>query len=307
MAKTADELLAGIKKRIVIPASQALLTDPEILSYADMVTSSYLVPVIRSTAQEYFVTKTTTPTVANQAEYAIPYRAIGRTLRDLKIADTGGSVRDMPLIALEDAHLYSFGGTVPTGHYFQGDRIVLLPTPQTADLTLHIFWEMPPGKLALVDNCARVTGITATTVTVSAAPSTITTGTVVDFIAGQSGNSTLAFDKTVSNVAATTYTFATGDIPATLAIGDYVAPQGCTPYVQLPNEAMSLLETATDQRILNTIGDFEGAGRLEEDRKREDKDLKILLEPRNQGENAVFINRRGLLRGSRSLNFRRWP
>jgi hypothetical protein len=303
MANTADRLLDGLKRRGIVPSSQPLYSDSDFLAAADDVIQERMIPLMLSIRQDYFVTSTNKPTVANQAEYDIPYRSIGRTLRDLKLEDDSGTVRDLTLIALEDEHLFQNSATSHS-FYFKGDKYVIVPPPTSATLTLVEWWECPPSKLVKTDSASVVVSKTSTTVTVTAVPSAITTGAVVDFVQGKSGNSLLAYDKTIANVAGTTITFTSGDIPDSLVAGDYISLAMTAPVVMLPNEAYPLLETFTAQRILNSIGDFEGAQALEESVTAGEKNLKMILEPRIKGENTIIINRRGLLRSAR-LPYRR--
>lgn len=304
MAKTADRLLDGVKRRAIVPSSQPLFNDTDLLALADDVTEELMVPLLKAAREEFFVTTSTITVVTGQRVYDIPYRAVGRGLREIKLSD-GSYVRNLPKIALEDEQMYSNAGqTTPMGFYFRGDKLVLIPTPNNASMSIEVWYELAPSKLVKVDQAAVVTAITATTVTVSVAPDTITTGTVVDFVQARSGNSTLAMDKTVTNVTGTTYTFAVDDIPTTLAVGDYVSVAETSPVIQLPNECYPLLETATTRRAMAALGDFEGASVLQRDEDEEAKRLKSLIEPRVEGEGTIIINRRGLLRGTRSLQRR---
>lgn len=303
MANTADRLLAGLKRRGIVPSSQPLYSDSDFLAVADDVIQESLVPLLLSIRQDYFVTSSNTPTVASQAEYDIPYRSIGRTLRDLKRVDQGGATKDMALIQIEDEHLFQSSATTHS-FYFKGDKIVVVPAPTTETMTLQMWWECPPSKLVKVDQAGEVTAKTATTVTVATAPSGILTGSVVDFVQGKSGNQLLAMDKTVSNAAGSTYTFATGDIPTALVVGDYVSLKETSPVIMLPNEAYPLLESLTAKRILMAIGDIEGARALDDAISNGEKNLKMILEPRVKGEATIIINRKGLLRSAR-LPYRR--
>jgi uncharacterized membrane protein len=300
MAVTADRLIAGVKRRITIPASQALITNEDILQYADDCIKYKLVPLIKSVVQDFFVTKTITELVADQREYAIPYRTIGRTLRDLKILDGGDGRYDIPLIAIEDEQYYCQGASMPQGHYFYGDRIAIIPTPISTDYSLEIWYELQPSELVVLSDAAVVVSKTATTVVVSSVPSTIVNGSVVDFIQGISGCSTLAMDKTITGLASTTLTFAADEIPSDLAAGDYVSIKQTSPVIQLPDEAYPLLETVTAMRCLQAISDYESIERLKGDEKEEEKNLKLILEPRNRGETTKIIKRNGFLRGFRS-------
>jgi hypothetical protein len=299
MAKTVDRLLSGIKRRAIVPSSQPLLDDDDILEMSDDVVEEEIVPLIMSVRQDFFVTTDSEDIAADTAAYDIPYRAIGRTLRDLKLYD-GTNYRDLALVALEDEHLFS-SGTTPHSFYFRGDKVVLVPEPASALTSGLQFWyNLAPSRHVVVADAALVVSKTTTQVTVSSVPSTITTGTVVDFVQGISGNSILGMDKAVTNATSTVLTFASGDVPTGLVAGDYVSVQQTTPVVQLPNEVTNLVETLTAKRILNALGDFEGAAALDKEAAKAEKNVRLMLEPRVVGENTVIINRRGLLRGSRT-------
>lgn len=298
MAKTSDRLLEGVKRRVTVPANQVLLLNADMLALADDVTRSKIVPLIMSLRQDYFVTTTNIPMVADQAAYSIPYRSIGRTLRDLKIEDSGGNRRDVVKIQLEDEHLERGAGQV-YGFYFKGDKFVAVPTPTDTVETFEVWYDCAPSELVEVSEAALVVSKTATTVTVSNAPTGITTGVSIDFVQGKSGNAILGMDATVS-VAGFTYTFAANVIPDDLVAGDYIALAGKTPVVQLPDEVYSYLETETAIRVLRAIGDFENANALAEEAKEEAKNIKIMMEPRIEGEQTKILNRNSLLRGARN-------
>lgn len=300
MSKTSDQLLAGVKRRCIVPSSQVLLSDADFFLLADDIISSRVVPLILGMRQDYFVTVDSESLVADTSSYSIPERSIARGLRDLKLNDTS-SDRDLTLIAAEDSHFFDTNTGTPHSFYFKGDKIIVVPTPGASDtsLTLQKWYNLKHSRLTAVSNAALVTSKTSTTVTVSAAPSGITTATAVDFIQGTSGNSILAMDKTPTIVAGTTYTFAAGAIPTSLVAGDYLSLAQTTPVLMIPDEAYPYTETLIARRLLNIIGDFDGAQRLAEDEREEEKNLKQIMEPRVMGENTLIINRRGLLRGTR--------
>ena len=305
MSKTSDQLLAGVKRRIVVPSSQSLMSDSDFFSLADDIISSRVVPLILELRQDYFVT-IATETLSATDTYSIPERAVGRALRDLKL-DDGSGKRDLTLLASEDAHFFDSSSGTPHSFYFKGDKIILVPTPSTSDLTLILnkWYNLKHSQLTAVSNAALVTSATTTTVTVSSAPSGITTSTAVDFVQGISGNSILAMDKTPTLIASTTYTFTSGDIPTSLVAGDYLALAQKTPVLMIPDEAYSYTETLIARRMLTLLGDFDGAQRLAEDEREEEKHLRSILAPRVTGEATYIINRRGLLRGRRQQYYRR--
>lgn len=281
-----------------MPASQVLMNDTDILAIADYVTRSKVVPLIKSVRQDYFVVSARTQLVTNQVTYDIPSRALARTLRDLKLVDSSGNRRDMALIALEDEHLFRTG-TLPVGFYFKGDKVAIVPKPTDSNYGIELWWEMPPSKLVSVSSAAIVQSVVGDDVTVNGIPSGFNTGVLVDFIKGISGNSTIDYDIAITNIAGNTISFGAGLVPPSLVPGDYISLAETTPVLQLPNEAEPYLETTTAKQVLKAIGDYEGSDRLNEDEEKEATNLKILLEPRIEGEATKIINRRSLVRGWR--------
>lgn len=302
MTVTSDRIISGVKRRITTPSSQVLMTDADILAIADDVTRAYLVPLFVSIRQDFFVTTTETQLVDAQAAYDIPARAVARGLRDLKLIDASGTTRDVALVAIEDSHRYSQTTTIHS-FYFKGDQVVLVPEPNdpaTGDY-LQLWWENPPSALVPISDAALITAISGGTITVSSIPSDMTSGVDVDFVKNVSGSSTIGMDIAVTGAGGTQVTVDADDIPDTLAVGDWIAIAETTPVLQLPNEAHPYLETHVCRRMLFALGDFDGAKMLDDDLRKEEENLKRILEPRIQGEPTVIINRSGLLRGRRFM------
>ena len=310
MAILADDLLSGVKRRISIPSNQVLLQDSDMLAIADAIIASKLVPLFESVNQEYFVTRTNVPLVASVSEYDIPYRSVGRGLRDLKIKDSVTDQtynRSLAKIAIEDIELV-LGNSSTSGFYFIGDRIRLVPDVSSniqSDI-LEMWYRISPSRLVQTSEVSTVVSVGDTDIIVNSVPSTITTLTPIDFVQGRSGNRIYSTDITPTAAAGTTISFASGDIPDDLSAGDYISLAGYAPVAtMIPNEAYSLLESLISKRCLKAIGDFEGARELSEDISDEQKGLLKLIEPRIEGEPTVIVNRDGLVRGGRAGQ-RRW-
>jgi len=316
MAITTDRLLTGIKRRAVIPTNQVLFEDSDILDFIDDVIKVHVVPLVDSVNGEYFVTSSLTALVASQSNYKIPSRSIGRTIRDLKIEDTRSSgVRNCPYIEPEDIHLYS-NTSLNYGHYFKGDEIYLVPdVPSNISLdpitlkateSLQIWYKLRPSSLVKLTNAAKVSSVSIPedltdpgTVVVESVGDVVTSS-VIDFIQGTSGNGILGMDKTCTNVAGTTLTFLGSDIPTGLAAGDYISLYGTSPVVtMIPDECSPWIERLTAQEILLSIGDDIGADKLAPGIGVERKNLLSLLEPRNEGEPKIIMNRDSLARGGK--------
>jgi len=298
MAVTTTELLAGIKRLITMPASQVLLADTDILAIADDVIMREVVPVILSSRQEYLMQDPyTTATVADQAAYSLPARAIGRSLRDFKLVNSSSNATNLFLIKLEDEHLYSTSSGTPVGFYFRGDKVVLVPPPSSTAYTLKMWYHLKPSDLVALSAVGTVTSIADPIVNVNATPTAIVSGSVIDFVQGISGNTILGFDAAVDSVTSTSITFAASTIPSTLAVGDYISLASQAPVlVGIPDEAYPWLKMEVGAECLYSIGDYEGQGKLKDQSKRQREAFLQIIEPRIVGEPTKIINRSGLLR-----------
>lgn len=308
MAITTDKFITGVKRRITIPANQSLLGDSDILDIADDSISEDIMPMLIAAQQNYFVYPAETALVPGQESYPIPYRAVGRGLRDLKISIDGttSGINSLTQIELEHRYQFALSGN-PVGYFFQGDKIILVPTPESSSQLLMYWYEVPPNKLVLPTKAAKVTsisvGATNTDIVVDLVPNTFLANTEVDIIQGKSGNSILNFDSVITNIAGTTLTFVNAAVSTDIVVGDYIALSGESPVIQIPNEARSLLETLTGIGVLEAIGDFDGANALSSKMKSSMDNFKKLIEPRNQGSTRKIVQGMNSLLRGRSMSF----
>jgi hypothetical protein len=309
MTVTSTQFVAAVQRLILSPNNQNTYEDADYLAIGDRKIMDTIVPLIDGLDGEFFVTKSNVPMVAEQDTYFLPSRALARKLREVKLVNSADERFDFPKVSIEREQLYQASGA-PFSFYFMGDRFVIVPPPTTTDFSIQYWYFLAPGALIPYEDAAIITGISGDDVTVSSVPSAIITGSVVDFIAGRGGNGCLALDKTIANIAGTTITFTTGDIPSDLAVGDYVSISATSPVLQIPDAAVPFLVTLTAMDILQGLSDFEGYDRLHRiaygqgGDPGQRKNLISLLEPRVEGETTVIIGNNGLL--NRSFNGRRW-
>lgn len=299
MAYTTDRLLDSIRRGITMPSNQVRFDDDDLLALADEETEAVILPMLLGIRQDFLVKQKDVPLVAEQARYKIPYRAVGRKLRDLKLANSDGVViRNIPLIDQKDRNTYTpeVSGD-PRAYTIEGEYVVMLPTPAEANQSLQMFYELAPSRLVATDQAGTITNIDTGTgiVTISAEVSDFVTGDTMDFVDGKTGNSVLAEDVVNTNVATTAITFDTDDLPDSLAVGDYVTQSDESPVVQLPEELIQSLVQAVICRIMESQGDIEmlerGVARLE----KKLKAAAALLTPRVESSQKVIVNRNGLL------------
>lgn len=307
MTVTTSQFLDIVKRGVTVPASQVRFTDSDLLKFGDEETEAIIMPMVTSLRNEYYVKSQLIPLVAGRAPYKMPYRAIGRTLRNIWLVTTDNQlVKDIPYISPENAVRFtSISPGDPCGFTVQGDYVVMLPTPLNANYNIQMFYELAPSKLVDSASTGVVSAFDLTTgiVTLSATNSTFANGNLMDIVDGQSACMNKAEDITNSSVIGAAITFPVASLPYNLAIGDYVTLSNQTSVLQMPNETVQLLAQAVICRILEALGDFEG---LSAATARMDKiyaAAQQLLNPRVEAKTPKVINSRGLL-GQRPYNFR---
>ncbi len=305
MTVTSTAFLTQVQQLITLPANQSRFPTTTMLSFGNRKLKDSVVPVIHSLNEEFFVTKTTVDLVADQSQYSIPSRAMGRKLREVKLVNSSGNRAAFPQIAIERVQFYRASST-PTGFYMYGDKIEVVPTPTATGYSLELWWFLPPGDLVTVSSAAVVSSVAGDDVTVVSVPSTLTTGIDIDFVAGVQGNSYLAIDTEIQNIVGTTISFSSGAVPSGLAAGDYLTVAGTSPVLQIPDMAVPYLVTLTAMELCQAMSDYEGMDRLKETRDDQKANLMKTLEPRVEGEIIPMINDYGFIGGPRRGIWSAW-
>lgn len=288
-----DELLVSVKRATALPSSQIRLSDADVLALADEEIQTKLLPMLTELRNEYLVLSESTALTAGRTEYPIPYRAIGRTLRDVTIERSGG-VDTLPYVQPEDSRQ---GSTL--GFYLRADKLVLTSAQSTG--TLRLYYELRPSRLVTLAECARVASFSSTAVVVTSLPAIIVTGATVDCLEARSGHTLLGMDLPVTNVAGTTLSLS---VPTTLVVGDYIALAETSPVIMLPQEMHQVLAQAVAVRVLESIGDFEALASHQTRLMEKMTAVRSLLTPRVRGAAHVIINQSSFFNrnSSRSRN-----
>lgn len=288
-AYTTSDLVEAVKAIASIPSSQNLFATADFLRFANRAMHKKLIPLVLSTREEYWVKTYDLAITANQAEYAIPQRAIGSKLRDVVLVE-GTSETSLP--RLEPENIYSTeSGRL--GFYLEGTNVVLNPTPDATQDTLRLKHFRRPNKLVATTACGLIESINTSLnqVTITSTPTTFANGLLVDFVVGNQGSDWRAIDQAITGVSGTTITFAS--LPSGLAAGDYVciAGESCVP--QLPFELLPILEDEVARMCRQAQGKKDDAAdkELEEDKR---EALKMLT-PRVDGEPKKIVGTATLL------------
>lgn len=291
MAYTTSDLLTSIHNRGNIPSTTNdtnVNSSNNLLNIATEQLHTKLYPIIQSTREEFYVTRKDFTITASQNEYIIPSRASGLVLRDVQLV-TGTDVQSLGIIDSEYITTTS-SGTV-SGYYLEHNKIILYPTPASTSGTLRVRYYLRPSRLTITSNCGQISSIDTVTnqVVVSAIPSTWAAGTSLDFVQASAPYANLAIDQAATVVSGTTITFAS--LPSTLAVGDWLAPAEYSPIPQLPYEFHAVLAQLTVCKVLEAMGDREGATLAFKDVQTDLENMLKLVTPRNQGERKKVINR----------------
>jgi len=312
MAWTTTEFLTTLKRNVTVPSNQIRFTDADLLSMADEQMLNFMLPLITSIRQEFFVRMDNVALAAGQAEYKVPYRSVGRNLREIKVADSATSpsvIYPLIFISPEDTQKFLFNNQTgdARGYTMRGDNIVILPTPATGtSQVLQLYYELAPSRLVEASATGVVSSIASGAVTMAGAVTGFATGDVMDLVDYKSGNTAIAIDITNTDVTGAVVTFAVADLPAApnaLKAGDYVCLANQTPVLQIPNEAFFVLVQAVSSKVLEAQGDFEGMNAANTMLKKNSEDLERVLTPRVEADVPTIINQNGLIKNRMKRNW----
>jgi hypothetical protein len=253
MALNTSRFLDQVKLKGAIPTGR--FTDEEILEVAYDSLLVEIQPILVSLREEYYVTSSTSSTVANTNRYPINPLALGLVLRELKYT-IDGTIYDLQRIDPTTVNDSNTGR--PSKFWLQGEDIVLYPTPDAVG-TLTQWFHRRINKPVPIDATAQITQINTGTGVVTATPPTSwTTSDTFDFISKNNGNKVLGANVVATSITTSDITFTVADLPSDLAVGDYVALNGETPFIQVPDDVIPLVQHCVVRDLLESMGDAAG-------------------------------------------------
>lgn len=273
----ASELVAAVRRQGQIPAD---ITDASILLAADMEIAGKLVPMIRQTHAEYFVSEVQVQSYNGRV--ALPPRSIAGTVRHVQLM-TGGVTQRLPMVALEDDKLGQ-SGSLPTGWYFDGGAVILLP--RGCDATCRIRYYLRPSKLVLESDATKSLVLATATqssggYSVTTAANSSTLGTLADVISVGASHELDAID--VPTVASLTTTISSALTLNPIIAGSYLCKAGYSPFVPIPEELSAALTHQVACVLLRALGYDAEAGAQKAFASEALADGRSLLVPRSEG------------------------
>lgn len=300
----ATKLIESVRNRAMIPDDVTVYDDQSILEILNEEIDVGLLDTLLTLHEEHLVTYT--DKVPENKRLVIPSRSVATKLRDLQRL-TGGNIREMSRVTLEEISDYSSGYSDSNSDlfYIEGDEIVILGD---ASNSMRMYFHLRPNVISLESTCAQINAIDRTTgiIQFSSIPSTFTTLDMLDFVQDKSPNKILAFDIGVTSVTISNKSIVVdpASIPSRLAVGDWVCPVETSPYANVPTEMHPLLAQRAAIYILEALGDNENLAAARGKLNQMEKSIQKILDDRVEGAPRKIKSRHGFLVGN-SGNVRR--
>lgn len=317
---TSKELLASVKRRIIMPTSQSTLTDQDLLDFATEEINMAMVPMMQNQQEDYFLITEDITLVQGKTTYEIPYRATGNKIREVSFLRPGSNdIYELTRIGVGDLPFYNRSqASGPIGaFYMSNNEICLVASPDSMSGSLRVSYYIRPNvmvpleEVAVISNIDRNTGI----ITVTSIPEkwlapngTLLPDQLFDFITIKSPHKTLKYDVEMLSVdsGSITVTFSTSNIPESLTKGDHIALATETAIPQIPSDLHVMLAHRVATRCLEAMGDTEGLQNANTKLAEMQQAAKDLTENRVEDAPKKIVPRHGVLRnGLTRRNLRR--
>jgi hypothetical protein len=288
-------LAATVNLKCLNPISNNTYGLADIVALMDNELSLGVVPLIKKTQQNYFVTNVDVTIVNGQSSYTMPTRAVGNALRDVVLLDSAGN--EVALNNLEREYIkvqfpFNFVPSIWSfGQYVTANEVNLYNTliQNYTVYKLRFITERRPGGLTLSTNCGQVSVITGNVLTLSNVDPTWTTSTTFDIINQLPPFQSRGDDLTISNITGQQVTF--NNLPSSVAKGDWVCPAMLSCIPQIPYEFFPLLT----ERTVATIAEAMDMSQLLASSKAKIQEFEAnaaaLARPRVTGSVKLIINK----------------
>jgi hypothetical protein len=292
---TVEDITTSAKRRALIPSAQVTFQTADFTAIANEELQTYLVPLITSQREDYFIAHYDVTITGGTIQYRLPTRAVGQALRMAHLVDVQGMLQPFPRYARE-----ALSGAPGGGFYLDGNVLqIATDNPDSVGQlgqSIRMTYFLRPNTLVASTAVGIVTNINAGAkqVTVGTAPGTFTSSALYDLVRGIPGFESLAIDQ-AATIAGNVLTFANA-LPSDLLVGDVVALAGQSNIPQVPPEAHPLLAQRVAVKCLEALGDAEQIQHAGAAMARQEADFVKLIAPRVAGNVERVINRRSVFR-----------
>jgi len=256
-----SDLITAVRRKGRIPDSVPDYTDAVILAEADDVISSYMTEALSSLRNGYWVVQTDTALTVGTSAYEIPTDCTGDSLEGVYLVDSTGREQRLAHVPISDSGSIIVSSTstgTPRAFCLRDSDVVLMPTPNSAAVSVRVRYMQRRGRLVATTACALITAknVGALTVTSATQPALFVDDTYYDIVRATPPFRRVVSNALVDNIAgAFIYTFDTQAVTGVQTTGtDYLCLTGETCVIQLPVELHSALALMTAGAILGQMG-----------------------------------------------------
>lgn len=313
---SAEDLIESVKRRASIPSSEDLITDSEILHFANEEMDIEMVPLITMKHEDYFLTRELIHIDLTNNKYPIPYRAIGAKIRELAYQPSlqnPNDLREMRRISPNDLAATSNRTSTSRHFYFEGENIVLWGRNESLiDGYLCVFFFMRPNTIVPFEEVSEIQSfdLNAGTFVVDKIPAGFAVGGKIDFVKSRSPHKIMTYDIPILALDSATRTItldasayspqpSMGNVMVQLEAGDQISLAGETNLINIPSELHVMLAQMTAARILDSIGDKENLAQANDKLLRMENNAQGLIDNRDEGSPFKVRPRNSLLRRRR--------
>lgn len=253
-----EDLVNSVKRRSLVPVSQTTFQDSDIIALANEEIGSTIVPDIQAVREDLFLTLKEVSIVNSQADYRLPERAIGSSLKTLMFGLDSDSVWEIPRIHLSRTQDSVTSGN-PDSFFLKGDFVSLYPTPNGGGL-LKMWYYRRPSELVPTSEVATITAISdlgsTLSITVDADLTGVLSTTVTaDIFSNVAPSIIKVMDIEIVSVSASTIVI-TLDNSNDFVVGDCISLSKTINTPLVPVEFHPVLAQAVSCRLLEALGDL---------------------------------------------------
>jgi hypothetical protein len=261
-----EDLLNSTKLRSFAPISQATLEDDDLIAMANEEMSVKIIPDLISVREDFFSMTEDASLIIRTSHYPIPSRAIGNALKELFYVDSNGNLSPLNYVDSSRRSDYELTGSTPEAYTFEGDEVVIFPTPEASQGSLRFLFAGRPNMLIATESCAKISLVTAGVSTVvfdvdTDLSASLSTSSYVDIVSLKSPFKLWSYRALIQAISATQITLLLTDVQDQAGfnvepqVGDYICPTGFSNIPQLPIEWHPVLSQMVSVRIMASLGD----------------------------------------------------
>lgn len=257
---------ATFLERVNLRSNQPDYNPAEILGMADIEMISIIAPAIVNKERNYWTEYVDLELGAGLQELALPPNLVGNSITDImyKQGNDWLSMEPLPIAELEQ-----IDGIVNPRFYTVLRSGVRVHRPITNAETFRVWYDRKPDKLIETNATSIITGTDDAVGLVISHETTRLTARPSDKYIIRSMAEThpikLADLTLTHDVLTSTYTVDAGDVARAIAAdirpGDHVDPQGCSSFLETPDNFSNALIELTCASICENMGDFQIADR----------------------------------------------